>query len=152
MKVTTKARYSIRAMVDLALCADEQAVSLKRIAGRQNISERYLEQLFISLRAASLVKGIPGASGGFSLIRPPQEIKISEIILATEGSIALLDCVDNPRLCPRSDSCAIRNMWSMMKREMEKVLGSITLHDLVNQQKQKVRLSRGKNQKPFYKN
>jgi len=148
MKLPTKATYSIKAMLDIALHFDEGPISVKRISERQNVSERYLEQLFILLRVARLARGIPGAKGGFSLTKPPSGITLSEIIQATEGSIAPVGCVDEPGLCSLSDVCVMRNVWSRMKQAMDDVLESVTLQDLVEQQRQIEQLSKEKVTQP----
>ena len=136
MKLSTKGRYSIRAMIDLALHPDEGPILIRDIAKRQRISERYLEQLFIPLRVAGLVRGIQGAHGGFILIKPPAEIRLSEVIRATEGSTAPVNCVDEPRLCLQSSTCPTRYIWAKIKRAIDKVLESTTLQDLAEKQRQ----------------
>jgi len=136
MKLSTKGRYSIRALIDLALHPDEGPILIRDIAKRQRISERYLEQLFIPLRVAGLVRGIQGAHGGFILIKPPAEIRLSEVIRATEGSTAPVNCVDEPRLCLQSSTCPTRYIWAKIKRAIDKVLESTTLQDLAEKQRQ----------------
>ena len=136
MKLSTKGRYSIRALIDLALHPDEGPILVRDIAKRQRISERYLEQLFIPLRVAGLVRGIQGAHGGFILIKPPAEIRLSEVIRATEGSTAPVNCVDEPRLCLQSSTCPTRYIWAKIKRAIDKVLESTTLQDLVEKQRE----------------
>ncbi|MCD6300296.1 MAG: Rrf2 family transcriptional regulator [Dehalococcoidales bacterium] len=136
MKLSTKGRYSIRAMIDLALHSDEGPILIRDIAKRQRISERYLEQLFIPLRITGLVRGIQGAHGGFILVKPPAEIRLSEIIRATEGSMAPVNCVDEPRLCSQSSVCQTRYVWAKIKRAIDKVLESTTLQDLAEKQGQ----------------
>lgn len=148
MKLPTKATYSIKAMLELALHFDAGLMSVRCISERQKISERYLEQLFILLRAARLVRSIPGARGGFSLTKLPSEITLSEIIQATEGSIALVECVDEPGVCSLSNACVMRNVWSRMKQAMEDVLDSVTLQDLVEQQRQIEQFSKEKVTQP----
>ncbi len=137
MRLSTKGRYSVRAMLDLGLHSDGSPVMIKDISRRQGISERYLEQLFIPLRAAGLVRGIPGAGGGFLLARPPAEVKLSEIIRATEGSIAPVACVDEARSCPQSEVCASRDVWVEIKQASDRILESVTLQDLVERQRKK---------------
>jgi Rrf2 family cysteine metabolism transcriptional repressor len=121
----------VRAMLDLALNSGDDPVLIKDISFRQGISRGYLEQLFIPLREAGLVQGIRGARGGFILSRPPMEIRLSEIIQATEGSIAPVACVDEPRLCRKSGECITRDVWVEMKRACDSVLESLTLQDLI---------------------
>lgn len=131
MKLSTKGRYSLRAMLDLAVHFGQGQIRIKDISARQQISARYLEQLFIPLRKAGLVRSLRGAGGGFTLAKPPSEIPLSEIIRVAEGSVVPVRCVDKPKLCPQSDVCITRNIWTEMGRAISKVLESTTLQDLV---------------------
>ncbi len=137
MKLSTRGRYGVRTLLDLALHQDEGLVQLKEIARRQEFSLQYLEHLIAPLIAAGLVKSTRGARGGVLLLKPPSEVKLSEVVQILEGSIALVDCVNNPAICPRSASCVTRDIWIEMKRAMSHVLDSTTLQDLVERQKQK---------------
>ena len=137
MKLSTKGTYSTRMMLDLALHFNESPILIKDISERQRIPKRYLEQLFIPLRASGLVRSIRGAHGGFSLTKPPAEIRLSEIIQVTEGSIAPVECVNNPNICGHSDLCATRDIWTELEKAMNGVLESTTLQDLVERQKRK---------------
>ena len=127
----------MRAMLDLALNFGRDPVLTKDISARQGISKGYLEQLFIPLRVAGLVRGIRGARGGFTLSRPPKEISLSEIIQATEGSTAPVACVDEPRLCRKSGECITRDVWIEMKRACDNVLEAFTLQDLIERSRKK---------------
>jgi len=135
MKLSTKGRYATRAMLDLALHSGKGPVLIKDISQREEISKRYLEQLFLPLKAAGLVRSIRGARGGFTLARPPSQIKLSEIIRVMEGSTSPAECIDDAGICSRTDSCVTREVWAEMKRALDKVLESTTLHDLVERQK-----------------
>jgi len=137
MKISTRGRYSTRAMLDLALHFGKGPVLIRDISKRQRISKGYLEQLFIPLRSAGLVRGLRGASGGFTLARPPTEIRLSEIIRATEGSSAPAVCVDEGNPCAQSRECVTRDVWSEIKRACDNVLESKTLQDLVEKQRAK---------------
>jgi len=137
MKLSTKGRYGTRAMLDLALHYGQGPILLKDIARRQQISDRYLEQVIIPLKAAGLVTSMRGAHGGFALAKPPSEIRLNVIMQVMEGSIALVDCVDDPRACSRADSCATRDVWTEMEKAMSGVLESTTLEDLVQRQREK---------------
>jgi Rrf2 family protein len=137
MKLSTRTRYGTRALLDLALHAGEGLVLLKDIARRQEVSLPYLEHLITPLIAAGLVKSTRGARGGVLLLKPPSEIKLSEVVQLLEGSIAPVDCVNDPKVCHRSASCVTRDIWSEMKRAMNGVLESTTLQDLVERQKGK---------------
>lgn len=133
MRLSSKGRYATRAMLDLAIHFGQGAIRLKDISKRQQISARYLVQIFIPLRRAGLVKSLRGLRGGFTLAKPPQEIPLSEIIRAMEGSVAPVRCVDEPNLCQQSADCIIRNIWAEIGRVTDRVLESITLQDLVSQ-------------------
>lgn len=124
-------------MLDLALHYGEGPVLLKDIAKRQQISGRYLEHLIVSLKVAGLVNSMRGARGGFTLAKPPSQIRLSEIIQIVEGSIAPVQCVDDPKVCSLSDLCVTRDVWAEMKKAMSGVLESITLQDLVQRQREK---------------
>ena len=137
MKLSTRGRYVTRALLDLALHHDEEPVLLKDIARRQEISLSYLEHLITPLIAVGIVRSTRGAKGGISLARSPEEIRLDEIIQLLEGTIAPVECVTNPEVCSRSESCVTRDVWSELKRAINGVLGSITLQDLVERQKRK---------------
>jgi Rrf2 family protein len=137
MKLSTRGRYGVRALLDLALHQNEGSVLLKDIARRQEVSLPYLEHLIGPLIAAGLVKSTRGARGGILLLKPPAEIKLSEVIQLLEGSIAPVDCVNNPALCHRSAFCVTRDIWVEMKEVMSQVLDSTTLQDLVERQRRK---------------
>ena len=140
MKLSTKGRYGTRAMLDLALHYGQGLILLKDIARRQEISEGYLEHVIIPLKAAGLVTSARGAHGGFALAKPPSEIRLSDIIQVVEGSIALVDCVDDPSVCSLADLCVTRDVWSDMKKAMSGILESTTLQDLVQRQREKGQL------------
>lgn len=138
MKLSTRGRYASRAMLDLALNYGKGSVSLKNIARRQEISERYLEHIMIVLLSAGLVQSTRGSRGGFSLAKLPKEIKLSQIIQAVEGSISPVACVDDPKLCNRVDACVTYEIWKKLKKAMLEVLDSVTLEDMVKMQKKKL--------------
>jgi len=125
--------------LDLALHHDDEPVLLRDIARRQQISLAYLEHLIAPLIAGGIVRSTRGAKGGISLAKPPGEIKLNEVIQLLEGSIVLAECVTNPEVCTRSESCATRDVWGEVKKAINGVLGSITLQNLVERQKRKQR-------------
>jgi len=139
MKLSTRGRYGTRALLELALHQGEEPVLLKDIAQRQQISLPYLEHLITPLIAGGMVRSTRGARGGVSLAKPPEEIKLSEVIQLLEGSIAPVDCVNDPAVCSRSELCVTRDIWSELKKAMNGVLESTTLQDLVERQKRKER-------------
>jgi Rrf2 family cysteine metabolism transcriptional repressor len=136
MKLSTRGRYATRALLDLAL-REAGAATLKDIAQRQQISVRYLEHLVTPLVSAGIVRTARGPRGGISLAKFPQEVKLSEIIQLLEGSVAPVECVDNPKICSRSESCATRDVWCELKRVVNTILESVTLQDLVECQRRK---------------
>jgi Rrf2 family protein len=140
MKLSTKGRYGTRALLDIALHQDDSPVQLKVIAQRQQISLHYLEHIIAPLIAAGLLRSTRGAYGGVSLGKPPQEIVLSEVIQVLEGSITPVECVDDPNVCSRANICVTRDVWTDVKKAMAGVLGSITLQDLVELQKDKHKL------------
>ena len=135
MKISTKGRYSVTALYELALHYGEGAVSLKSIAKSQGLSENYLEQLMAPLRRAGIVKSVRGAQGGYMLARSPQEITIGEIITTVEGPIALVHCLltsaeSSEQPCDRACACVTRGVWEKVCDSISDVLNHITLYDL----------------------
>ncbi len=135
MKLSTRGRYATRAMCDLAMHFGEGPIMVKDISKRQYISERYLEQILTPLKLAGLVRATRGSRGGFALARPPSAITLLDIIYTVEGSTAPVECVDDAQVCPLSNSCAGREVWSEIKRVTDKVLESTTLQHLLEKQK-----------------
>ncbi|MEK6263896.1 MAG: Rrf2 family transcriptional regulator [Clostridium sp.] len=131
MKLSTKGRYGVKAMVDLAINYGEQPVSIKNISQRQNISEYYLEQLFSSLKKAKLIKSIRGAQGGYILNRAPEEITIQDVINVLEGPIEVSNCLEDSA-CNNIDCCATRLLWKKIKDSIDSVTSAITLKDIVD--------------------
>lgn len=131
MKLSTKGRYGVKAMVDLAINFGEEPVSIKSISERQSISEYYLEQLFSTLRRAELIKSIRGAQGGYILNRAPEEISIHEVIEVLEGPIEVSNCLED-EACNNIDCCATRLLWKKIKDSIDSVTSSITLKDIVD--------------------
>ncbi len=137
MRISTKGRYGTMAMLDLALHYGEGPIMVKDIARRQHISERYLEHLLISLKVSGMVRSARGTHGGFTLAKPPSQIKFSEIIQVTEGSMAPTECVDNPETYPRAALCAVYDVWVEVKAAINGILESTTLQDLLERQSRK---------------
>ena len=142
MKLSTKGRYGTRALLDIALHNEERPVTLKDIAKRQQISLSYLDHLITPLIQGGIIRSTRGVGGGFSLVKSPEEIKLSEVIGLLEGSLALVKCVTDPTVCNRSEFCVTRDIWSELKTAMDGVLESTTLQDLVDRQRRK--------EKPMY--
>lgn len=137
MKLSTRARYGIRALLDLSVHDTKGPISLKDIAARQEISMSYLEHLINPLVAGGIIRTVRGSKGGIVLAKKPGDIKLSEIIDLLEGSTSPVDCVDSPQNCQRSEECVTRGVWIQIKEAIDGVLDSITLLELVERQKTK---------------
>ena len=138
MKLSTKGQYGTRALLDLALREAAEPVPLKDIAQRQQIPLQYLEHLITPLITAGILRSIRGAKGGIMLAKPPEEIRLSEVIQSLEGPIGPTECLNNPGVCDRSASCVTRDVWDELKKAMEGVLEATTLQDLVERHKKKI--------------
>lgn len=130
MKLSTKGKYGIRAMVDLAENFSEEPVSIKTISERQGVSEYYLEQLFSSLKKANLIKSVRGAKGGYFLTKPPRDIKISEIMNVLEGDIEIAECASGA-VC--NGDCATRVLWVKIKNSIDTILEETTLQQIIDE-------------------
>lgn len=131
MKLSTKGRYGVKAMVELAINHGTGPISIKTISERQNISENYLELLFSTLKKSGLVKSLRGAQGGYILAKEPKEIRISDIIDVLEGPVEIATCLDGD-VCQNEDCCATRLLWEKIKNSIDEVMASITLQDIVD--------------------
>ena len=131
MKISTKGRYGLRLMVDLAVHDGQGLIPLKEIAVRQEISEKYLEQIMIHLNRSGLVRSVRGAQGGYTLAQPPAAITVGDVLRAMEGSLAPVECVagDGPG-CERSERCVTLEVWQKLKEAIDNVVDNITLADL----------------------
>jgi len=137
MRLSTKARYATRAMIELALNYNGTPVRLKDIAHNQDISIKYLEQLMTPLRVNGFVNTQKGSRGGYILLKSPDQITLYDIVHCVEGTLAPSDCVDNPNACERVEKCVTRNIWVKLHRLIVTELQSETLAGLVEKQKQK---------------
>ena len=134
MRLSTKGRYGVKAMFDLALHSSGEPVPLKLIAERQGLSEAYLEQLMAGLRRAGLVNSVRGAQGGYMIAHSPDNITIGEIIRSLEGSMAPVDCVTEGEVseCEKAEYCVTRIVWRKIRDSINQVVDSITLQDMIN--------------------
>jgi len=132
MEISTRVRYAVRIMLDLALSTDTSLIRGKEISERQGISLSYLDNLMVPLRTAGLVRAVRGPGGGFILAKPPAQIKISNIWAAVEGPICLVDCLHKPELCPQYEQCTTRNIWLEANQAFDAVLESWSLEDMKN--------------------
>ena len=131
MKVNTKVRYGLRAILQIADAHGGGPVPVSAIAQTQEISSKYLEQVIGALRRAGLVTSRKGVRGGYTLVREPAAITLWEIISALDNQTALVDCVLEPEVCDRSDDCLTRSIWTLLSRRMEEFWTSFTLADLL---------------------
>lgn len=140
MKLSTKARYGIRAMLELALSESQWPLAIKTIAERQAIPEPYLEQLMSLLKKAGLVSSTRGAQGGYRLADLPSQISVGQVIRALEGSLAPVSCVEDDEFCSHSETCTMRLLWERINVGLEGVYDSITLADMVNDHKKQAEI------------
>ena len=131
MKISTKGRYAVRLMLDLALEERENPVRLKEIAARQGISEKYLEQIISILNKAGYVKSVRGPMGGYRLVRKPEEYTVGEILCLTEGSLSPVECAGVEGVCKRQEKCASQILWKKLNDAVYQVVDGVTLKDLV---------------------
>lgn len=127
MKISTKTRYGMRFMIDLARTHGGGCVALKDVAERQGISKKYLEQVVSPLAAAGLLTVTRGQRGGYELSRPPEEIRLLEIVEASEDGLELLDCMSGLFACERQQGCASQRVWGGLQKAMRDYLSGITL-------------------------
>ena len=135
MKISTKGRYALRIMIDLAMNLDKGPIRVKDIASRQNISEKYLEQIIALFNKAGYVKSIRGAQGGYLLTKEPKEYTAGMILRLAEGSIAPVSCVDDTAdVCEKKGACVSAMLWRKMNDAVNEVVDHTTLQDLVDWQ------------------
>ena len=132
MKLSTRTRYGSRALVEIALGYPERAICVREIAQNQRISPKYLEQIIAELKLAGLVRPIRGMHGGYTLTRPPDRINLREVFDVLEGSVAPVDCVDQPDICSFRSACPTRGTWVAVKAAITDVLERTSLQDLVD--------------------
>jgi len=130
VKISTRSRYGLRLLIELARRGGGGPVLLSEIAGSQRISEKYLSRLVISLRGSGLVRSVRGAHGGYVLARPPGEISLREIIDSLEGGPYIIRCADDPASCPASPGCAARSVWGGLEKAMRDYCESLTLGEI----------------------
>jgi Rrf2 family protein len=138
MKLSTRARYALRAMVDLAMHCDQHPVSRKEISARQDISPHYMEQLFAKLRDAGIVEAVRGPGGGYLLAKAPEEITAGEVVRAVEEVLAPVPCLreDSAVECERTLTCPTRRLWHELGRRADEFLDSKTIQDLCDEARQ----------------
>lgn len=131
MRVSTKGRYGLRTLVDIALHQDKGAVTLNDIARRQEISVKYLWQVINPLKTSGLLSVTRGAKGGYMLAKRPEDITMLEVVTNLEGPMSLIECLTKEEVCDRIDSCVARSVWLEVNKSVEKSLREITLAEVL---------------------
>lgn len=132
MRISTKGRYGLRLIIDLGLCYNEKLLSLKEIAQRQDISEKYLEQIITPLNRAGYVSSVRGAKGGYRLAVPPEELTVGMVLRELEGTLLPVDCLgEETCTCNRIDTCATISVWRQIKEAVDQVVDHITIASLL---------------------
>lgn len=139
MKISMRARYGLRLMIELAAHAGKGPLFLKNIAHSQEISEKFLSQIVIDLKAANLISSTRGAHGGYSLARPPAEITALDIVTALEGDLTLVECMRDSKRCSRASLCVSQGVWDKLGQAMMDSLRQIDLAELVEQLREKTK-------------
>ena len=137
MKISTKGRYALRLMLDLAIHSEGSAVPLRDVAQRQEISDKYLEQIVTQHSRAGLVRSVRGAGGGYLLTRTPEGYTVGEILRVLEGSLAPVSCADGVGCCERADRCVTVEVWREIQAAVDGVVDHLTLADLVRRYHEK---------------
>lgn len=137
MKLSTKGRYALRLMLDIALQSADEPVSLRDIARREEISVKYLEQLVPALVRNGLLRSVRGVGGGYILTRKPEEYTVGEILRAAEGNLIPVDCAGRGECCQRSANCVTIEIWQDISRAISSVVDHRTLADLVQRHQEK---------------
>lgn len=138
MKISTKGRYALRMLIDLAEHRDNSYVSLKEISERQNISKKYLEQIIPIFNKTDMLRANRGSQGGYMLAKAPDKYTVGEILRLTEGSLSPVDCIDHdPGDCDRSADCATRPIWQGLSKVINEYLDGITLQDIIDRQRER---------------
>lgn len=139
MKISTKGRYGLRALIDLAQYSEIEPVSISSIANRQDISERYLEQLMTLLKKAGIIKSIRGAGGGYVLVKDTGEISVGDVLRALEGSLEPVECAafKEEDSCAASDICVTKYVWQRINESINRTVDEISLKQLVEEGRNK---------------
>ncbi len=133
MKISTKGRYALRTMLELAKNQGNKPLPVKEISARQDISDKYLEQIIAVLNKAGYVKSVRGPQGGYILLKDPKDCTVGMILRLTEGSLAPVECLEYEKnTCPRKDTCATVKVWEKIDSAVKDVVDNITLEDLLH--------------------
>lgn len=132
MKLGTRAKYTLRLMMGIGGAPNDKPVPLRKVALQSGISRRYLDQLTIALKNASLIRGRSGRAGGYVLARPASQITVGEIVRAASGPVSISECVTRPRTCMHADFCHCRLLWVLIHQRIDEVLNGFSLADLLD--------------------
>lgn len=136
MKISTKGRYALRFMLDLAIYGGDSYVALREVSARQEISLKYLEQIVSLFQKKGDLKSVRGPQGGYKLARDPKEYTVGDILRTTEGALAPVACLEGPvNDCPRQSSCGTLSFWTGLYNAINEYVDSVTLADLCENQK-----------------
>ena len=139
MKISTKGRYGTRAMVDIGENYGQGPVSLRKLAERQCISMKYMEQIIPLLKASGLIRSARGARGGYVLAKQPDEISLHDIVQALEGTWSLVYCLDDDTLCDRTNECVTYEIWRDVQTAINKILDSTNLAEIIERHREKTK-------------
>ena len=131
MKISTKGRYGLRILMDLALHQTEKPRLIRDIAKSQQISEKYISRLVIALRKAGMIRSVRGVNGGFHIAMKPEDITLLDVIEVMEGPLSIVDCVSAPRKCAHSENCAPREIWCKLNEDIRDLMRHTTLADIL---------------------
>lgn len=139
MKLSTRARYGLRALIDVGLYSETESVSIQSIANRQNISVSYLEQLMAKLKRAGLVESARGACGGYRLARPVEEISVGDVLRVLEGSLEAVECSGNEEntSCQSADLCVAKYVWKRINDSITEAVDTLMLGELIEESRKK---------------
>ncbi|MCK9523296.1 MAG: Rrf2 family transcriptional regulator [Proteobacteria bacterium] len=141
-KLSTRSRYGIRAMIELATAKDAQPLEMSAIAQRQRLSRKYLHALLVALKDAGLTESVRGVNGGYRLTRSPEQIGVKEILEALEGPVAVVDCAHGEAPCAHEAECGAAPLWQHLNSAIEEVLQGISLADLLQRKPLRVHIER----------
>jgi len=136
VRVSTKGDYGVRALTELAHRYGQGPVQSAEIAARQGIPEPYLDQLLTTLRRAGFIRSVRGPQGGHALIREPNEVALSEVMVALEGSLAAIPCVDDPDACTKEGGCVQREVWERVRDATQEILDGVSIGDLAEKERE----------------
>ena len=131
MKISTKGRYGLRILLDLAIHQSEKPRLIRDIAKSQQISEKYINRLVIALRKAGMIRSVRGVNGGFHIAMKPEDITLLDVIEVMEGPLSIVDCVKTPRRCAMHENCAPREIWCTLNEDIRNLMRRTTLADIL---------------------